>query len=64
MTVVLSLAAALLTLHIVAFFSRMQFMRGYKRGLRDGFMNVGPAQPRPVDLQTGPQKSPGGDHHE
>jgi hypothetical protein len=23
-----------------------------------------PAQPRPVDLQTGPQKSPRGDHHE
>jgi hypothetical protein len=24
----------------------------------------GMAQPRPVDLQTGPQKSPRGDHHE
>jgi hypothetical protein len=25
---------------------------------------LGPAQDRPVDLQTGPQKSPRGDHHE
>jgi hypothetical protein len=29
------------------------------------WQTVGPkAQPRPVDLQTGPQKSPRGDHHE
>jgi hypothetical protein len=37
-------------------------------GVESGYAVMGirieSAQPRPVDLQTGPQKSPRGDHHE